>query len=269
MSVRNFPYLVRRGWGLGKFICIELDEGNSSNESCYLVDVKAKNLEKVEATKNFACLYKLNVMSFLKHGKEGLSALYSLIEDIKCLAPNIPIILEDCNSPETAFDYFKADAVIVNPYPGIEMLTHFTRDDKGVFVICRAFDGKFQETDVRLFNEEQRLFFEGRLEREEWPCVVPAYDYVAHSVINSCNPKMNCGLVMNARNHNDLTRVRLIVGGEMPILATNISKNESEIIRTILAGKSRSQGIILMARRDMSLDEIEDLHFLINFHVYS
>lgn len=261
MRTQNFHQLLEARWSLGAYLCIELGGKKRSLES--MSNTIASNLNTVGATKSFANSYRLNIETFNLHDTEGLTALGCTIKDIRSIAPNVPIILEGCNCPETAFDLLQADAVIMNPFPGFEALTHFLlREDKGIFIRCHSFLGELQDMEIFLSDEEKELFFrkeateETDEESEEtWPEKIPIYEWIAHSATQHWNKNGNCGLVVNASDHNKLCKVRLIARN-MPLLTTHLNSKEEEIRRTIDLGRNKQKrGIILATNIEPNLAE--------------
>ncbi|MFA5931943.1 MAG: hypothetical protein WC793_01005 [Candidatus Paceibacterota bacterium] len=246
---RNFQELLNRRFTCGKSICLELIGKKRSLES--MDDTVASNLEKVRETKDFACAYKLNTLSFLRHDIEcGLTALDLTVKDIKLIAPNIPIIIEGCDCPEIIFDIFGADGAVVKLYPGTEALSHFfLREGKGIFVNCHEFVGEMQDKEILLSEQDQMLFF-GRIGggsndgQNGWTDRLSLSAYIAHKV-HSLKTKATCGLAMDA-NPNRLAEARMIVGDDTPIFVNHMGNNFDRWKQIVVAGQNSKHGGLIL-----------------------
>ena len=103
------------------------------------------NLGIISATTDLVCAYKPNFAFYEAMGPEGVDTLKKTIESIP---ETIPIIGDakrgDIGNTAKAyaraiFDYFKCDAVTVNPYLGFDSVEPFINyKEKGVFILCRT-----------------------------------------------------------------------------------------------------------------------------------
>lgn len=274
MDKRNFRRLLELQWALKHFVCVGLDS-NWAMIPSFLKEganiaysIVRFNQSIIEATRELACAYKLNVAFYEACGVEGLTALRSTISFIQTVAIDVPVILDakraDIGSTNagyvtSAFDYLKADAITVHPYLGAEALGPFLdQADKGIVVLCRTSNpgaGEFQDL---LVNGE------------------PLYRIVAKRVASDWNRNNNCAVVVGATYPNELHEVREIIG-DMPILIPGIGAQGGDLEKTVLAGKdSRGGGMIINASRsiifasqeadfaDAARQETERLHGLIN-----
>ena len=159
------------------------------------------------------------------------------------IAPEAPVILDAKRADiahtneryvDSAFTYFRADAVTVSPYLGGEPLAPFFRNkDKGVIVLCHTSNpgaGEIQELDVG-----------GE----------PLYAVIARLAAQKWNGNGNCCAMVGATYPEELATVRRIVG-DMPILVAGIGAQNGDLAKTIRAGAdSRKKGLIVNASRSV------------------
>lgn len=124
-------------------------------------------------------VYKPNLAYFASLGETGLVALKHLINFIHTETDKMVIL--DCKLSDIAssalhygisyFDYFKADAVTLNPYLGSDtiepLLGKFVREGKGVFVLCKTSNPsavEFQDKEM----EQLPLFTKVAEKIAEW-----------------------------------------------------------------------------------------------------
>jgi orotidine-5'-phosphate decarboxylase len=241
---RNFMELLRARWAAGKRLCVGLDSEFDKIPVCEHVcgetdtDVRATmfnfNVEIVRATAEFACAFKPNFMFYFAQGPKGCEALIDTISYIHNRAPEIPVILDikfaDIGNTTAQFirglaDYYKPDAVTVNPYLGAEALKDLLAiPELGIFVVCRTSNkggGEFQDA----------------LMRPDHPFrdTLSLYQSVAAQVAHGWNANGNCGLVTGATYPAELGAVRRIVG-KMPLLIPGIGKQGGDLEASIAAG---------------------------------
>lgn len=253
MEARDFRKLLESQWARDNFGCVGLDSEFAKLPKSMLLhmgdgsglDVRNTlvkfNRAIVEATSDVAGAFKLNVAFYEACGADGFAALRQTINDIHTIAPDVPVILDakraDIDNTNTsyasaAFDYFRADAITVNPYFGGEALKpFFARREKGIFVVCRTSNpgaGEFQDSFV---NGE------------------PLYRFVARRATSLWNKNGNCALVVGATYPDELREVRELVG-DMPILIPGIGAQGGNLEKIVLAGKdSRGMGLVISSSR--------------------
>lgn len=264
---RNFREMIEVQWAKGDCVCVGLDSEFGkipdselrSGDECNISianTVVAFNKSRMMATKDLVCAYKLNFAFYGEHGADGLSALRRTIDDIRIIAPDVPVIL-DIKCGDTAntnahyarmvFEYLGADAITINPYPGgRETLQPFLDyKDKGIFVLCRTSNpdaGEFQDLEVRRRDHLSHL----HPEDDRWEVM---YRFVARCVASDWNKNGNCGLVFGATHPEGLAEVRWIVG-DMPILITGIGVQGGDVEKAVKAGRDkRGQGMIITSSR--------------------
>ena len=211
------------------------------------------------------CAYKPNSAFYEAHGSEGVDALREIINIVKDLAPDVPIIA-DCKRgdigntnegyAEFAFDYLGADALTVSPYLGIGALKPFLeRKDKGIFIICRTSNPEAAEFQDLCVDNPDFIVDTRRLPSREadYRCrpSIRLFEHVAWHVATQWNTNQNCCLVFGATNPEQLKAGRAIVG-DMPILLPGIGVQGAEVKATVEAGKdSNGEGIIINASRSV------------------
>src|SRR3989344_692295 len=243
---RNFRELLEKKWEEGKFVCIGLDTDLEKipeviRQEDTRTTMVAFNRAIVDATKGVACAYKLNPAFYEARGDEGWNAMRETIAYILEIAPEAPVILDAKRADiahtneryvDSAFTYFRADAVTVSPYLGGEPLAPFFRNkDKGVIVLCHTSNpgaGELQELDVG-----------GE----------PLYAVIARLAAQKWNGNGNCCAMVGATYPEELATVRRIVG-DMAILIAGIGAQNGDLAKTIRVGlDSRKKGLIVNASR--------------------
>lgn len=147
-------------WAAGRRVCVGLDPDESKFPPSFKTyaapgshglssrdRVAAFCLGIAEATRGEAAAFKINLAFFLKRGHVGIESLEGLFEDLREIAPGIPLILDakfgDIGNTSTAYaefvhDALDADAVTLNPFLGADSIDPFLRPGKGVFVLART-----------------------------------------------------------------------------------------------------------------------------------
>jgi len=125
------------------WLCVGLDP--SSEQMPVGIDVFTLNKRIIDATIDLVCAYKLNLDFYLAYGLEGVKALQDIIAYIP---EHLPTVLDAkfgdvgytaTHSARAAFEVFKADAVTLNPYVGMDAVTPFLAyPGKMVFVLVRS-----------------------------------------------------------------------------------------------------------------------------------
>ncbi|MFZ2187530.1 MAG: orotidine-5'-phosphate decarboxylase [Candidatus Moraniibacteriota bacterium] len=288
----TFRELLQMQWHARKFVCQRLVgyPGNGPQVEKFWNDsdengrIDAANITIVEATSDIVGSYALNLAFYIAHGDEGMHALRQTAWYIRSIAPEILIILDtmdvgntDAGSVRMVFEYCQADAIIVNPYRGMEAAQPFLdQKDKGIIVLCRtstAGASEFQDLIVGV-PEGSIEPLVGRV-GSEVPKTMPLWEYVAHRVSRNWNGNGNCALVVGATYPQELSQVRRIAG-DMPMLIQDIGFRDEDVEKTVTASQdSRGQGIIINSRgsifvmkgwdfAEAARSDAEKLHKLIN-----
>jgi len=178
----------------------------------------------IETTKDFVCAYKPNSAFYEMAGIQGIAALKKTIDYIRAL--NIPVILDakrgdighsSAAYAKSAFEYFQADAVTVNPYLGFDSVKPFLDyKEKGVFVLC-------------LTSNPGHLDFQIAGD--------PLYLKVARKV-KEWDTNGNCGLVVGATNPEELKTISGL-SPEKPILIPGIGTQGGDLASAVKYGGRR------------------------------
>lgn len=223
MAKNSFLDKLTARWNEGKFVCVGLDKGDFEFN---------KNI--IGQTADLVCAYKPNIAFYLSEGLNGLKALEETIAYIHKNCPDVPVLIDakvaDVDNTNIAyakaiFEWLKADAVTVNPYPGKEAFKVFLdHKDKGIFIWIKPSNHGVDE-----FQD--------------------LYKIIAQSVAREWNTNGNCGVVVGATHPQDLKKVREIVG-DMPILIPGVGAQGGDVPQTVRAGlNSKGEGIIVSSSR--------------------
>lgn len=175
----------------------------------------------VERTADVVCAYKLNLAFYEAAGPAGMEALE---RTVRTIPGGIPVIgdAKRGDIDHTArmyaralFDYYRFDAVTVNPYQGRDAVQPFLDyRDRGVFVLCL--------TSNPSAREFQNAFIDGR----------PLYLAVAEAA-RRWNEHGNVGLVVGATNAASLRDIRA-VAPDLPLLIPGIGAQGGDL-KTVMA----------------------------------
>lgn len=175
----------------------------------------------IEATADLVCAYKPNLAFYEMLGPLGLEILYKTRE---LIPQEIPIIADakrgDIENTARAyakalFEYYRFDAVTVNPLMGFDSVAPFLEySEKCTFLLVRT-----SNPGARDFQE---LNCDGK----------PLYQHVAEKACQ-WNTRKNVGVVVGATAPNELAIVRRIVGDEMPILVPGIGAQAGDLERAV------------------------------------
>ncbi len=241
MPTTSFLSKIEASWRGGSLVCVGLDpnpqalpphlgEGAQASFSfCRAI---------IDATADKVCAFKPQIAWFSAFGHEDV--LVELIDYIHA-HHQTPVILdakrgdigETCTAYAIeAFDRYRADAVTVSPYLGLENLAPFTeRSDKGVFVLCRTSNP-----------------------HAEWlqnhPQSDPTYLRVVRAVVDA-NTQGNLMLVAGATHAKELARIRGAVG-DMPLLVPGIGAQGGDLSQVIKAARTPKGGLIINASRSIA-----------------
>ncbi|HET7700830.1 MAG TPA: orotidine-5'-phosphate decarboxylase [Candidatus Limnocylindria bacterium] len=149
----------------------------------------------IHATSEYACCYKPNLAFFERYGSAAFDVLGLTLQAIP---DDIPVILDAKRGdvPNTAAAYadalfgpFRADAVTVAPYLGMDSITPFTGDDRYALVLARTSNPGARDL--------QDLIVDGR----------PLYERVVMAAV-SAFPASRCGFVVGATYPEEARRLR-------------------------------------------------------------
>ncbi|RJQ38913.1 orotidine-5'-phosphate decarboxylase [Candidatus Microgenomates bacterium] len=201
----------------------------------------AFNKKIIDETVNLVSCYKLNIAYYSASGISGINSLQRTIEYINDTYPNTPVILDakraDVGSTseqyaKEAFEVFKADAVTVNPYLGLDSIEPFLKyRDKGVIILCKTSNsGSFEFQDLKVENE-------------------PLYLKVAKKIQEWDKQYKNCLMVVGATYPEELKSIRDIAP-DMFFLVPGIGKQGGDLEKTLKLGLTKiKSGLIIHSAR--------------------
>ncbi|MDH7516785.1 MAG: orotidine-5'-phosphate decarboxylase [Candidatus Thermoplasmatota archaeon] len=185
------------------------------------------NKSIIDETKDLVCAYKLNMAFYEILGLEGFKLLE---KTVKHIPRNVVVILDGKRNDigntakkyaKSLFETYKADAVTVNPYLGIDGVKPFLEyKDKCSFILCR--------TSNPSAVDFQDLKTQGK----------PLYQMVAEK-IKEWNKIGYCGAVVGATYQDELKIIRGILGDNIPLLIPGIGKQGGDVEKTVRYGANR------------------------------
>ncbi len=241
MPTASFQSQIEASWREGRFVCVGLDPNPQAlppqlGEGASATFAFCRAI--IDAVADKVCAFKPQIAWFSAFGLEDvLIKLIDYIHDHH----DTPVILdakrgdigETCKAYAIeAFDRYRADAVTVSPYLGLDNLAPFIeRSDKGVFVLCRT-------------SNPQAEWLQSQ------PPADPVYLRVARAVVDA-NTHGNLMLVAGATHADDLARIRAAVG-EMPLLVPGIGAQGGDLAQVIKAAHTPKGGLIINASRSIA-----------------
>lgn len=203
----------------------------------------AFNKEIIDSTYDLVCAYKPQIAHYAACGIRGINSLLKTIDYISRKYSTIPIILDakraDIGSTsrlyaKEAFDVFKADAVTVNPYFGLDSLQPFLeRKNKGIIILCRTSNksaSDFQDIEISSNN-------------------LPLYLHIARKVKEWNETYENCLLVIGATWPEEIRKVR-DVAPDMFFLVPGIGAQGGDLKNTLENGLRKDKsGLIIHSSR--------------------
>ncbi len=239
----NFLTAIQQRWATADtMVCVGLDpypEQFPAHLRQHPDGIFEFNKAIIDSTHDLVCCYKPQVAHFA--ALDALDSLKRTIAYIKKTYPDVPVILDskrgDIGSTASmyakeAFDIYKADAVTVNPYMGIDTIAPFTEyQDRGVIILCRTSNpGAAQLQNQRVDGQ-------------------PLYEIVADFASQQWNGAGNVMLVVGATAENEMRRIRAITG-DMTFLVPGIGAQGGDLAAVIEAGATENgQGLIINSSR--------------------
>ncbi len=243
-ETRFFPQLAAIQEKQQTKLCIGLDPDLAQMPACIEQSIFEFNKAIIDATHDLVCCYKPQIAHYAALGAED--ALQETIEYIK--RKNVPILLDakrgDISSSaqkyaDEIFGRYKADAVTINPYLGLDAMQPFLDySDKGIFILCRTSNpGSADIQDLRLADGRK------------------LYEHIATEAAGKWNQSGNTGLVVGATYPEDMRRIREICG-DMTLLLPGVGAQGADIKKLMAAGQgggmlvSSSRAIIFAGKDD-------------------
>lgn len=224
------------------FLCVGLDPdpsrfpGNWVNDPARIGHFCAT---VVNATKDLACCFKPQIAYFAAHGAEG--QLEWLIDYIHRTVPDVPVILDakrgDIGATaeqyaREAFVRYKADAVTLSPFLGLDSIEPYMKyDGKGLIALCRTSNPGGSDLQAQVLADGQSL-----------------YERIAQLASGSWNVGGQIGLVVGATYPQELARVRELAP-RLPLLIPGIGAQGGEVEATVRAGWRPDGPIIVSSSR--------------------
>lgn len=202
-------------------------------------DVFEFNKAIIDATADLVCAYKPNLAFYESMGVRGLSVLKKTVAYIP---DHIPVIGDakrgDIGNTAAAyakalFDYFKFDAVTVNPYLGYDSVEPFlTYTGKGVFILCRTSNKSAADFQDIEDNFGMKIYQSVALRANDW------------------NREGNIGLVVGATYPEELKSIRKMCP-DLPLLIPGVGAQGGDLERSVRYGvdKNLEKAIIVAARQ--------------------
>lgn len=223
-------------------ICVGLDPQPQRTPVDEILDF---NTRVIEATAGLACAYKPQSAFYEVAGNAGWQALRETIAAVRQIAPEAVVILDAKrndigNTAEayaaSAFDWFDADAITINPYLGRDAVAPFLqRPDRGAFALCRTSNpGAADLQSLSMANGE------------------PLYLTVAEQARTwGESHHGNLGLVVGATWPEELKQVRALCP-EMPILLPGIGAQGGDLEASVAVGLDvDGRGLLVSASRSV------------------
>jgi len=193
------------------------------------VDLVTFGRQIVEATAEFACAYKFNLMFYLAYSLDGPQALH---ETLAYVPADIPVILDAKfgdisytaeHYARAAFEVFGVDAVTVSPYVGMDAVTPLLAyPDRMVFVLVRS--ANTTGNDFQLWPSEH----------------APLYRFVTAQLNTLARQYPHqIGLIVAATQPHDLALIRSWAP-TLPFLIPGIGVQQGDLNIAVQHGVSRT-----------------------------
>ena len=193
----------------------------------------------VDATRDLVSAFKPQFAYFAAHRAEA--ALERLIEHVREVAPEVPVILDakrgDIGSTaeqyaREAFERYGADAVTLSPYMGFDSIEpYLAYPGKGAILLCRTSNpGGADLQGLRLASGEL------------------LYEHVARLAATSWNRGGQLGLVVGATYPAEIVRVRALAP-TLPLLIPGIGAQGGDARATVRAGAVGGAPIVVSTSR--------------------
>lgn len=233
-----FERLEARVRAANSLLCVGLDpraeNAAAAREQC---------LRVIEATQEYAAVFKANSAFFEVFGGEGMDALRDVIGHVP---REIPVILDAKRGDiadtsvayaRAAFETLGAGAITASPYVGQDGLAPFFENpEHGVFVLCKTSNAGADEFQA-LETGEGTLFEVVAQRAQTW------------------NTRNNVGLVVGATDPARLRRVRELVPA-MWVLVPGIGTQGGDLEATLNAGlRADGMGLLINASRSIASAE--------------
>jgi orotidine-5'-phosphate decarboxylase len=191
------------------------------------------NRKIIEATRDLACAYKLNLAFYESAGEQGYETIHKTLE---CIPKDIITIADGkrgdigntaAQYAKNIFDDWKFDAATVNPYMGKDSIEPFIQsEDHCTFILALTSNSGSKDF--------QYLMVDGK----------PLYEHVVESA-KKWNTNNNIGLVVGATHPEELKKIRSLAP-EMPLLIPGIGTQKGDMEATVRYGCDKSGELALI-----------------------
>jgi orotidine-5'-phosphate decarboxylase len=193
------------------------------------VDLATFGRQIIEATADFACAYKFNLMFYLAYSLDGPQALH---ETLAYVPDDIPVILDAKfgdisytaeHYAKAAFEVLGADAVTITPYVGMDAVTPLLAyPDRMVFVLVRSTNTT--GNDFQLWPSER----------------APLYRFVT-AQLNTLSRQYphQIGLIVASTQPHDLALIRSWAPS-LPFLIPGIGVQQGDLNTAVQHGVART-----------------------------
>jgi orotidine-5'-phosphate decarboxylase len=235
-----FQQLDQRRTERSTLLCVGLDTDPEKIPQILANDadpVFRFNQEVMDATHDLVACYKPQIAYYSAVGAE--ETLIKTIEYAHKLG--VPVLLDakrgDIGSTaemyaKEAFERYKADAVTVNPYMGLDAMQPFLNyQDKGIYILCRTSNPGGSDLQNLVLDSGQTV-----------------YEHVAESAANDWNANSNVALVVGATRPEEIKRIRSIVG-EMEFLLPGVGAQGADVEQLMINGQGG--GLTINASRSI------------------
>jgi len=265
----SFVEKLERRWRTGLFLCVGLDSDFAALPATLkkafpqLEDVVFEfNRQLIDATAEFVCAFKPNLAFYEQYGPPALFALKRTCDYMRERYPHIPLILDakrgDIASTNKAyaaafFDFYRADAVTVQPYLGREALEPFLeRADKGVIVLCRTSNpGSAEIQNLLISNLGNGPAGAPSHLPLQSDVTEPLYLKIARLAASAWNANRNIGLVAGATYPAELRFIRQ-AAPNVPLLVPGIGAQGGDLANVLRYGlDGAGKGLIISASRSI------------------
>ena len=208
--------------------------------------VLAFNQALIDATKDVACAYKLNVAFYEAYGEAGIYAMHRTLSRIPSHIVTIGDVKRNdlgSSSEQYAFtyqDYFGFDAITINPLMGYDSVEPYLQhEDRGVFFLGLTSNPSARDFEYLELKNGKRLYEEITDKVREWN-----------------EPKKNCGLVVGATKPDELRALRLRAP-ELPFLIPGIGAQGGSL-EAVLDANGTGHALINVSRSIANASRNED-----------
>lgn len=228
-------------------LCVGLDTDITKLPKIFssgLDSITEFNKAIIDATKEYACAYKINFAFYEQYGTNG----FRLLENSLKLIPDNKFIIADAKRGDigntskayatAVFDYLRADAITVNPYMGYDSIAPFLEyENKLTFILALTSNPGSNDFQRLKVNEEA------------------LYTRVIKTTLGYANTQ-SIGFVVGATHPEELAEIRKIAPNNF-LLIPGIGTQGGNIEKTLSANNNRP-AVINVSRDIIYASDKED-----------